>query len=181
MPMSDQCTLFKQKRLSRFSSITADNRKKNRNQNAYDSTINHFGDRYRVDPDLIKAVIRTESGFDCYAVSSKGAQGLMQLMPETAQELHVVNPFDPRQNIEGGTRYLRYLLDTFNENINLTLAAYHAGPTRVKQIQNIPQIPETVTYVKRVLHYYKGYQKIDRFLNGFGGTSIRVHEAVTIR
>ncbi len=124
----------------------------------YDHYINYYGVRFNVDPNLIRAVIKTESGFNPKAVSKKGAQGLMQLMPATAKELKVTDPFDPKQNIEGGTRYLRTLLTTFKEDKQLALAAYNAGPTTVKRQKGIPQIPETVRYVQRVLKYYRQYK-----------------------
>ncbi len=129
-----------------------------RNPTSYDSHISQVGHRYNVDPYLIKAVIKTESDFDCYALSKMGAQGLMQLMPETARELRVRNPFNPHENIDGGTRYLRNMLDTFDGNVPLSLAAYNAGPTLVKKLQRIPRIPETMNYVKKVLDHYKGYR-----------------------
>jgi len=128
------------------------------NSSTYDHHINRSSRRYDVDPFLIKAVIKTESDFDCYALSKAGAQGLMQLMPETAKELKVRNPFNPHENIDGGTRYLRDMLDIFNGNIPLSLAAYNAGPTLVKRLQKIPRIPETRRYVKKVLRYYNSYR-----------------------
>lgn len=124
----------------------------------YDEDIHRICSRHNMDSNLIKAVIRTESGFNRYAVSKKGAQGLMQLMPGTARELNVTNPFDPRANIDGGTRYLKQMLKIFNGNLSLALAAYNAGPTLVRKKNRIPKIPETVNYVRRVLKYYKGYK-----------------------
>jgi soluble lytic murein transglycosylase-like protein len=111
--------------------------------------------RHGVDPLLITAVIQTESQFDPRAVSAKGAQGLMQLMPDTARDLQVADPFDPRENITGGTRYLRSLLDRYNGDLELSLAAYNAGPGKVRD--EVPNIPETKTYVSRVMGNYKGY------------------------
>lgn len=125
---------------------------------SYDHHISRSSRLYNVDPFLIKAVIKTESDFDCYALSKTGAQGLMQLMPETARELNVQNPFNPHENIDGGTRYLRDMLELFNGDVSLSLAAYNAGPTLVKRLQKIPRIPETVRYVKKVLANYKGYK-----------------------
>jgi soluble lytic murein transglycosylase-like protein len=128
------------------------------NSSSYDRHINRSARRYNVDPYLIKAVIKTESDFDCYALSKAGAQGLMQLMPGTARELNVRNPFNPYENIDGGTRYLRDMLKIFNGNLQLSLAAYNAGPTLVKRLQRIPRIPETERYIKKVLRHYKGYR-----------------------
>jgi soluble lytic murein transglycosylase-like protein len=124
----------------------------------FEDMIRYYGVRYDIDPHLIRAVIRTESGFNPRAVSSKGAIGLMQLMPGTAKDLKVIDPFDPRENIDGGTRYLRFLLDDFKQDLRLALAAYNAGPTLVKRIQNVPSYPETVQYVDRVLAYYRDYK-----------------------
>lgn len=124
----------------------------------YDSHINSASTRYKIDANLIRAVIRVESDFDRYAVSRTGARGLMQLMPETAKELNVRDSFNPSQNIHGGTLYLRNLLNMFDGDLVLTLAAYNAGPTLVKKVNRIPRIPETRNYVKKVLTHYKQYK-----------------------
>jgi hypothetical protein len=132
----------------------------NRNEdhiNRYEDHIGKAARRYRLDPLLIRAVVREESNFDPQAVSSKGAMGLMQLMPETAQDMGVANPYDPEANILGGTRYLRVNLDRFKGNLRLTLAAYNAGPERVEQAGGIPAIPETIDYVQKVLARYRQY------------------------
>jgi len=126
----------------------------------YDEAIQRISDQHRMDPRLIKAVIRAESDFNRYAVSKKGARGLMQLMPATARELQVKNSFDARSNIDGGTRYLKQLVRMFNGSLPLALAAYNAGPTVVKSQNRIPRIPETVRYVRRVLRYYQQYKSI---------------------
>lgn len=159
-PDSASCRVFRNKRSTPFPSSARYTKEKwgSFGASRYDSHIVYYGKRYNVDPSLIKAVIRTESAFDRYAVSKRGAQGLMQLMPGTAQDLNIIDPFNPSQNIEGGTRYLRSLLDTFDGDLPLTLAAYNAGPSLVKRVNRIPKIPETVRYVKKVLAYYKGYK-----------------------
>ncbi len=121
----------------------------------YEEHIQRAASRYEMDPLLIKAVIKTESNFDCQAVSSKGAKGLMQLMPETAADLNVWNPFDPQENIFGGTNYLRQMMARFGGNLRLALAAYNAGPSRVEAAQGIPLIPETQQYVAKVIQHYR--------------------------
>jgi soluble lytic murein transglycosylase-like protein len=106
---------------------------------------------YRLDPDLVNSVIRAESGFNVRAVSPKGAQGLMQLMPQTASDLGVRNAFDPQANVEGGTRYLRELLERYNFDLVKALAAYNAGPRRVEQYGGVPPYYETKAYVARIV------------------------------
>jgi len=107
--------------------------------------------RYHLDPDLVSSVIRAESGFNAKAVSPKGAQGLMQLMPATASRLGVSNAFDPGANVEGGTRYLRELLERYNFDLIKALAAYNAGPKRVAQYHGVPPYYETRAYVARIV------------------------------
>ena len=106
---------------------------------------------YRLDPDLVNSVIRAESGFNVRAVSPKGAQGLMQLMPRTASDLGVRNAFDPRANVDGGTRYLRELLERYDFDLIKALAAYNAGPQRVEQYGGVPPYYETKAYVARIV------------------------------
>jgi hypothetical protein len=112
--------------------------------------------RYSVDADLITSVIAVESNFDPKAVSRKNAHGLMQLLPETAAQLGVKNVDDPQENIDAGTRYLRDLLQTYHNDLVLTLAAYNAGPERVQQYGRVPPFAETISYVRRVK---RGYEK----------------------
>jgi soluble lytic murein transglycosylase-like protein len=106
--------------------------------------------RYGVDPDVVLSLIRAESAFDPKAVSPKGAQGLMQLMPQTATLLGVENPLDAASNVDAGTRYLRNLLILYNQDLTKALAAYNAGPGRVQQFHGVPPYPETIAYINRV-------------------------------
>lgn len=124
----------------------------------FEPVIESCAVQYGVDKALIKAVIHAESGYNPNAVSSKGAQGLMQLMPKTAQGLKVKNSFDPEDNIRGGVKYLRFLLDTCKGDVSLALAAYNAGLSRVAQYGGIPPYDETRNYVTKVLSYQKSYQ-----------------------
>jgi len=124
----------------------------------YETLIKRYAKKYGVDTALIKAVIHAESDFNPYATSNKGAQGLMQLMPETARDLSVVDTFDPEDNIRGGVRYLKTLLKKFNGNLELSLAAYNAGPHCVNQFGKIPPYRETKRYIRKVLGYYKMYR-----------------------
>ncbi len=124
-----------------------------------ETLITHFADKFRLDKALIKAVIKVESDFDPQVVSRKGAQGLMQLMPQTAREIGVNNPFDPSDSIYGGSLYLRRMLDAFDLNLDHALAAYNAGPGAVRKYGGIPPYEETQNYVKRVKHYLDYYRR----------------------
>ena len=116
-----------------------------------DEVVNSASGHYRLDPDLVNSVIKAESGFNTRAVSPKGAQGLMQLMPGTSSKLGVPNAFDPQANVEGGTKYLRELLERYNFDLVKALAAYNAGPQRVEQFGGVPPYYETRAYVARVV------------------------------
>lgn len=124
---------------------------------AWDGVIARAGREHGVEPGLLKAMVHVESLFDLYAVSGKGALGLMQLMPKTASHLGVENPFDPWQNIEAGTKYLVYLLKRFQGDQKLALAAYNAGETAVRRYGGIPPYRETEKYVKRVMSLSRRY------------------------
>lgn len=117
--------------------------------------INRYAKKYGVDKHLVRAVIQQESGGNCQAVSPKGAQGLMQLMPATAKILGVEDPFDPEENIKGGVKFLRDCLNRFNQNTALALAAYNAGPKAVEKYHGIPPYKETKRYVAQVLKAYR--------------------------
>jgi len=149
-----------------------------RNDGAYDHLIREAARRHRLDPLLIKAVIKAESDFDPAARSSAGARGLMQLMPGTARDMRVANVHDPGQNIDGGSRYLRTLLDTFAQDLTLSLAAYNAGPERVLEARVVPPIAETQRYVRKVMQLYRGYSVTG---GGEGGQrhTLRLHRLVT--
>jgi soluble lytic murein transglycosylase-like protein len=113
---------------------------------------------WQVDPSLVKAIIANESGFNANATSKVGAQGLMQLMPSTAQSLGVRDSYDPSQNVAGGTRYLKGLLDRFNGDVRLAVAAYNAGPGAVEKYGDVPPYSETQNYVQNVLGSYAKYR-----------------------
>ncbi len=121
--------------------------------------IDHYAAMYRMEDALVKAVIKVESDYDSRAVSSRGAQGLMQLIPETARDMQVANPFNPEDNIRGGTRYLRLMLDQFNNNLDLALAAYNAGPGTVRRHGGVPPYRETRNYIDRVKKYLQYYRR----------------------
>ena len=131
----------------------------------YDPFIEKYSDEYGVDPDLIRSMIMTESGFNAGAVSPKGAQGLMQLMPATASRLGVKDPFNPEENISGGIRHMRSLLDMFSgqpNSLHLSLAAYNAGENLVQRLGRIPAIAETNDYVRSIIQRYGKTETIVR-------------------
>jgi soluble lytic murein transglycosylase-like protein len=124
----------------------------------YATEIEQASEKYGIESSLIKAVIDAESSGNHKAVSSKGAQGLMQLMPYTADELSVDDPLDPVDNIFGGTKYLSKLMERFNNNTQLVLAAYNAGPENVEEYNGVPPFEETKNFVKKVMQYYNQYK-----------------------
>jgi soluble lytic murein transglycosylase len=132
------------------------------------SLIATYAEQYALDPALLQAIIKVESNFNSDAVSSKGAIGLMQLMPMTAAAFHVLDPFDPKDNIRAGAALLRGLLDRFGGDLSLALAAYHLGEARVRQAIGAPALPATQLYVDRVLDHY------DRFRAGTSRLPSRV-------
>ena len=130
------------------------------NLTAYSDPVKQAAKQHRVDPALLRALIHAESAFNAKALSHKGAQGLMQLMPATAAELGVENALDPEQNILGGARYIAQLLKQFNGNISYATAAYNAGPNAVKKYKGIPPYKETEVYVERVGILHRRYQQV---------------------
>ncbi len=124
----------------------------------FHSIIQEASDLYQVDPELIRAIIMAESSNNPKAISKKGARGLMQLMPATAKALGVKDSFDPEHNIHGGVRYFRQLLDRFDGNTRMALAAYNAGSRKVRQYNGIPPFKTTRYYIKRVFSYYNRYK-----------------------
>jgi soluble lytic murein transglycosylase-like protein len=121
-----------------------------------DSAIEQAAARHNVDPNLVRAVVKVESNFNPNAVSRKGAMGLMQLMPSTARQLKVKNPFDPEQNVDAGVRQLKQLLENYGGNVKLTLAAYNAGAGAVARSSGVPHYAETQNYVRRITNLYYG-------------------------
>ncbi len=121
-----------------------------------DAAIDQAAARHNVDPNLVRAVIKVESNFNPNAVSRKGAMGLMQLMPQTARQLRVTNPFDPQQNVDAGVRHLKQLMESYGGDVRLTLAAYNAGQGAVARSAGVPHFAETRNYVKRITQLYYG-------------------------
>jgi len=132
-----------------------------------DAAIDQAASRHNVDPNLVRAVIKVESNFNPNAVSRKGAIGLMQLMPQTARQLNVANPFDPQQNVDAGVRHLKQLMENYGGDVKLTLAAYNAGQGAVARSGGVPHFAETRNYVKRITQlYYGGSDPGSHFLDG---------------
>jgi len=125
----------------------------------YDQIITEAAERHGVSFSLLKAMIKIESDFNPRAISRAGAMGLMQIMPENIKRLKIKDPFDPRENIMGGTRYLKQMIDRFNGKLSLALAAYNAGPNTVERYQRIPPFTETEDYVEAVMKYYSIFKK----------------------
>lgn len=121
----------------------------------FDNYMKEASKRYKVAFPLLKAMVKVESNFNPKAVSKMGAKGLMQIMPENFKALRIKNPFDPRENIMAGARYIRQLLNRFNSKLRLALAAYHAGPNKVDHFKDVPPIKETEDYVRKVMKYYR--------------------------
>ena len=125
----------------------------------YDTIIQRAAQQFGVEPHLIKSIIMAESSFNPNAISKSGAQGLMQLMPPTANDMEVHNPFDPEENIFGGTKYLSLLLKRFNQDTKLAIAAYNIGPSVVANQNSVPLVPQTRRFVEKVMKYYSEFQK----------------------
>jgi soluble lytic murein transglycosylase-like protein len=139
-----------------------------------DASIVMAAARHNVDPNLVRAVVKVESNFNSNAVSRKGAMGLMQLMPATARQLKVKNPFDPDQNVDAGVRHLKQLLENYGGDVNLTLAAYNAGAGAVARSSGVPRYAETQNYVRRITNlYYGGFD--------LGPASGRTHDPVRVQ
>jgi soluble lytic murein transglycosylase-like protein len=139
-----------------------------------DAAIEQAASRHNVDPNLVRSVIKVESNFNPNAVSRKGAMGLMQLMPQTARQLRVTNPFDPEQNVDAGVRHLKQLMESFGGDVKLTLAAYNAGAGAVARSSGIPHFSETRNYVRRITDLYYGG-------NGWSILGNPVHDPVRVQ
>jgi soluble lytic murein transglycosylase-like protein len=136
--------------------VAANSRGHQASNEEIDASIVMAAARHNVDPNLVRAVVKVESNFNSNAVSRKGAMGLMQLMPATARQLKVKNPFDPEQNVDAGVRHLKQLLESYGGDVKLTLAAYNAGSGAVARSAGIPRFAETQNYVRRITNLYYG-------------------------
>jgi len=143
------------------------------NDETFSSYINQAARQYGVDPYLIKSVVKVESDFDPSVVSSKGARGLMQLIPSTARLVGCDNAFDPSDNIRGGAKYLKMMLDRFGGNLDHALAAYNSGPGRVDQYNGIPPFRETQNYVNKVKHYYRQFRTGLPMIQSYASRTVR--------
>ncbi|MGA9041976.1 MAG: transglycosylase SLT domain-containing protein [Terriglobales bacterium] len=144
------------------------------------AAIDHAASRHNVDPSLVRAVIKVESNFNPNAVSRKGAMGLMQLMPQTARQLKVTNPFDPGQNVDAGVRHLKQLMENYGGDVKLTLAAYNAGQAAVSRSNGVPHFAETRKYVKRITDLYYGGPGVNPLFSGLTMDSVS-HEPVRVQ
>jgi SLT domain-containing protein len=147
-------------------------------QKEIDDAINKAADRHAVDPNLVRALVKVESNFNPNAVSRKGAMGLMQLMPQTAQQMKLTNPFNPEENIDAGVRHLKDLLDSYGGDVRLSLAAYNAGAGAVARSAGIPHYAETRNYVKRITQLYGGSMGSNYLFSGASREPVRVQRDV---
>ena len=150
VPANDATIVIKEDKQDRKPSM------KKQSNGDYHIIVDEKSRKHNVDPRLVKAVIAAESGWNPLAISPKGAVGIMQLMPKTATDMGVGNRYNPEENIEGGIKYLKHLLERFKGNLTMALAAYNAGPARVEKVRGVPSIPETVNYVRKVMNTYSG-------------------------
>ncbi len=170
--------VMKEKKGIENQSKTKSIRKASHDNTNYHTLVHEKATKYNIDPLLVKAVIKAESNWNEWAVSRKGAIGLMQLMPATAREMNVINPFDPEENIEGGVKYLRHLLERFNGDLTLALAAYNAGPNWVEKFGVIPPISETREYVRKVLSLYNGRTGLSVNVSSDQDNSERIYKVI---
>jgi len=154
--------------------VTANFRGKPATPDEIDSAIDQAAARHNVDPNLVRAVVKVESNFNPNALSRKGAMGLMQLMPSTARQLKVRNPFDPEQNVDAGVRHLKNLLESYGGDVKLTLAAYNAGTGAVARSAGIPRYSETQNYVRRITNLYYGGVDLGPAAGAFSRDPVRV-------
>jgi soluble lytic murein transglycosylase-like protein len=154
--------------------VAANYRGKQASPQEIDAAIDMAAARHNVDPNLVRAVVKVESNFNANAVSHKGAMGLMQLMPSTARQLKVKNPFDPEQNVDAGVRHLKQLLESYGGDVKLTLAAYNAGSGAVARSAGIPHYPETQNYVRRITNIYYGGFDLGPASGGVSHDPVRV-------